>query len=291
MSTELARQNPTKDELAMLERMGALLHKSGLCKGARSVEQAIALILMGREVGLPAMQALSTIHVIEGKPTASVHLIGALLARGGVTWQATKHDEAGCTVEFSRPGWKPATSSFAKVDAERAGLVSKDNWRKWPRAMYYARAFAEGARRIGPDLLCGLNYTPEELAPDIAIDNDGVPAAHGSTLTFIPDPSKPAAVESTIASLSSSTEKSQNRGAMKYSIARMNEMKWSNLTQRGFCSSICERPIASRADVLEPEWAKIARNLDEMSHDQPAPIDEKLRKDDSQLEHEAGQEG
>lgn len=166
--------NPTATELATLERMAGLLHRSGFCKGARTAEQAVALVLMGREVGLPAMQALSTIHVIEGKPTASVHLMGALLARGGVSWKPTKHDVDGCEIEFSRPGWQAITSSFTRRDAECAGLAKKDNWLKWPRAMYYARAFTEGARMIAPDLLCGLNYTPEELAPDtIVVDERG----------------------------------------------------------------------------------------------------------------------
>lgn len=166
--------NPTATELATLERLAGLLYRSGFCKGVRTAEQAVVLVLLGREVGLPAMQALALIHVIEGKPTASVHLMGALLARGGVIWQTTKHDAESCTLEFSRSGWKPVTASFSRRDAEIAGLVKKDNWLKYPRAMFYARAFTEGARMIAPDLLCGLNYTPEEISPSsVIVDERG----------------------------------------------------------------------------------------------------------------------
>lgn len=185
--------NPTAPELATLERLGDLLHKSGFAKGARTREQAVALVLMGREMGIPAMQALSTIHVIEGKPTAGVHVIGALLARGGVRWRVAEHTHEVCTIVFERPGWQPATARFTLADARGAGLAGKDNWRKYPRNMLYARAFTEGARIIAPDLCCGLMYTPEEIAPDLAVDPDtgevaGVVAVVEATAVQEPPP-------------------------------------------------------------------------------------------------------
>ena len=189
MTTEtkaLARApaNPDASELETIERMAAMLNKSGFAKGARSADQAAALILMGREVGLPAMQALSSIHVIEGKPTASAQLIGALLARGGVTWTVDRHDATGCTLTFRRAGFGDVTATFSQDDAARAGLAQKNIWRTYPRAMFFARAMTEGARMIGPDLLCGIAYTPEEMGAEVNADGEPVIArtANGSEM-------------------------------------------------------------------------------------------------------------
>ena len=166
--------NPTDGELTVLARIATMCARAGLHGKLRTPEQAGVLILMGREMGLPAMTALSTIHIVDGKPTAGVHALGALLARGGVRWSTT-HTDGACTVRFDRPGWPPHAATWTDDDTKAAGLAAKDNWRKYPRAMRYARAYTEGARVIGPDLLAGVLYTPEEWAPDRPVREDGTP--------------------------------------------------------------------------------------------------------------------
>lgn len=176
--------NPDDAELSTIERMGDLLARSGFARGARSKEQAVALILMGRELGIPAMTALSTIYVIDGRPAASVHLIGGQLARGGVRWELKAHTDTECVIEFRRSGWEPMQTRFTMQDAQRAGVAGKDVWKRYPRAMLYARAFTEGARMIGPDLLCGVQYTPEEVGAPVNADGEPIEAA----ASHVPDP-------------------------------------------------------------------------------------------------------
>ena len=53
-------------------------------------------------------------------------------------------------------------TSFTWKDAEGMGLTGKDNWKKMPGFMLWARCLSAGANRIGADLLLGL-YTVEEL--------------------------------------------------------------------------------------------------------------------------------
>jgi hypothetical protein len=43
----------------------------------------------------------------------------------------------------------------------------------YPANLLRARAIANGARMIGPDLLTGMSYTPEELGA--AVDEEGLP--------------------------------------------------------------------------------------------------------------------
>lgn len=62
-------------------------------------------------------------------------------------------------------------SYFSIVDAQRAELLDKDNYKKYPARMLDARAFAIGAREIASDVLFGM-YTVAELADanDIAYE-------------------------------------------------------------------------------------------------------------------------
>lgn len=54
-------------------------------------------------------------------------------------------------------------SSFKMSDANKAELLDKDNYSKYPARMLDARAFAIGAREIASDILFGM-YTVSELA-------------------------------------------------------------------------------------------------------------------------------
>lgn len=53
--------------------------------------------------------------------------------------------------------------SFSMSDARLAGISSKDNWRKYPRAMLKARCISEMCRSLFPDCIAGISYTPEEI--------------------------------------------------------------------------------------------------------------------------------
>ena len=151
-------------------------------------EKAAAIILKGRELGIPAMQSIAHIHAIDGKLTCSAELMLALLARGGITWEWTQDGTDGqeAAIEFRREGFAPVTGRFALEDAQRIETVSWENgekktvkladkeaWRNYPANLLRARAIANGARMIGPDLLTGMSYTPEELGA--AVDEEGTP--------------------------------------------------------------------------------------------------------------------
>ena len=72
-------------------------------------------------------------------------------------------------------------------DAKRAGLVKKDGWQFYPKAMLRARAITAGLRAVAPDIIAGI-YDPEELGADVTVDGEIVipPAApHSPALTAI----------------------------------------------------------------------------------------------------------
>jgi hypothetical protein len=126
----------------------------------------LSTVLVGRELGLPAMAALRSIHVVEGRHTLSAGLMVALVLKSGLAeyFEPVEFDEKKATFVTKRVGArKEVTLSHTIEMAVIAGLVKeKSNWVKTPIDMLCARAQSRLARMIYPDLLAGL-YTPDEL--------------------------------------------------------------------------------------------------------------------------------
>lgn len=138
-------------------------------------EAVLAAILTGHEVGIGAMQALSKIHVIEGRPAMASELMRALVLRAGHELVIEESNTTRCTVIGVRAGSSRETRmSFSMDDAKRAGLDGRQNWRKYPAAMLLARATAALCRAIFPDVLAGISYTVEELQDGDVIDAEAL---------------------------------------------------------------------------------------------------------------------
>lgn len=128
-------------------------------------EAVLACILAGHEAGVSPMQALSKIHIIEGRPAMASELMRALVLQHGHELNYAEVSTTSVTAEGKRRGserWTRVT--WTMDDAKRGGLDGKQNWRRWPRAMLIARATAELCRMIFPDVLAGISYTVEELS-------------------------------------------------------------------------------------------------------------------------------
>ena len=166
---------PTAGDWKTITDMADALVRSGfLPEAVNTPQKAAAIMLKGRELGIPAMQSFGHIHVIKGKPTCSSELMMALLARGGVTWEWTEdgYDGKVAGILFRRKGFKDALGRYTIKEAEKAKLLGKDSWKNYPANMLRARAISNGARMIGPDLLSGMSYTPEEMGAEVNEDSE-----------------------------------------------------------------------------------------------------------------------
>ncbi len=174
---------------AMREQADVLVRSGFLPKAIRTPEQALAIMQTGKELGLGPMQALRSIHIIEGKPTMSADLIAALVHSRlpGSLLRVTESTDLVCSIEAARPGREATLFSFSMEDAKRAGLTGKDNWRKFPRAMLRARCITETARAVFADCVLGM-YDPDELGAvtDEAGSIVTVAAASEPTLSLSP---------------------------------------------------------------------------------------------------------
>ena len=154
-----------------LDEVGALakrLSGSKLLPAELRASADIAVtILQGLELGLKPMQALRSIHIVKGKPVLSAELIAALVMRSSecTYFRLVSSTDAEATYETLRRDFpEPVRLSFTMEQAKAAGLVSRDNWKKYPAAMLRARCKAALAREVYPEYAMGL-YDADELPP------------------------------------------------------------------------------------------------------------------------------
>ena len=154
------------DTLPDVERLASTLMRAGngfIPKHFTNAAQVAAVILSGREMGVPPMASLRNFFLIEGKVGMDASFVLGRMLSAGVTHEWLRDDDTGAVVRLTRLGSKPYESSFTKEDAVRAGLWSKNIWKQYPRAMLRARAITAGARAYAPDVFAGAVYTAEEL--------------------------------------------------------------------------------------------------------------------------------
>ncbi len=134
----------------------------------------LAALMTGAELGIGPMQALRSIHVIEGKPTLSADLMLGLALRAGVRIEWLVNTPTEARARFTRPGFPDHEEHFTIQEANQAGLVGKtrkgepNNWMKYPRAMLRARVVSAALRAWSPDVLGAGAYVAGEIEPDAA---------------------------------------------------------------------------------------------------------------------------
>lgn len=148
-------------------RMAEVLFNSRMFpKSCPSPEAAMVILLKGRELGISTVQAMTEIHVIEGKVSLSASLMGGLvLSCGAADYFSCVESSAEAATYATRRKGDPTGEhrlTFTMADASRAGLTGKDNWKRHPADMLRARAASKLARMVYPDVLAGC-YTPDEI--------------------------------------------------------------------------------------------------------------------------------
>lgn len=166
MTNELATTEPS----GLTERMkyAQALAAADLLPSAYRAKPANVLLAMeyGHALGLDTVTAIQSVHVIEGKPSASAQLIAALVRRAGHRLRVTGDDKH-AVAEVIRSDDQEFTfrAEWTMERANKANLTGKAVWKQYPAAMLKARAITEVARDACPEALAGVAFTPEELEP------------------------------------------------------------------------------------------------------------------------------
>jgi hypothetical protein len=124
-----------------------------------------AAILYGREIGLPPMQALRWVNVIDGRPALAAESQRALVLAAGHELVFVVSTSVRCVVRGRRAGaaqWHEV--EWTIETARQANLLAggpRSAWHKYPRSMLKARASAELCRDVFPDVTGGFAAVEE----------------------------------------------------------------------------------------------------------------------------------
>ncbi len=127
----------------------------------------MAIYMTAKELGLPVMFALNGgLYNVDGKVTMSAQTMAMMITKAGHQAKVVTLTNEACEIHFIRSDRDEDNAtfkySFTVKDAERAGLMHKDNWKKYPRDMLFARCMSAGAKKHMSDVLMNC-YVPEEL--------------------------------------------------------------------------------------------------------------------------------
>lgn len=174
MTTKNALARP--DYLVTYDLASRLGGASVLPKHIKSEADAVALMLTGQELGLQPMQALRSLHMIDGRVELSAHLMLTLMTtRLGVKFEWLESTAKVAKLQLERPDQAPHVEEMTIADAERAGLASRGTWQKYPKQMLRARAISNAARAYTPEILTGC-YVEGELTEARLVDEQPAPA-------------------------------------------------------------------------------------------------------------------
>lgn len=193
MANELVKATESVD-LDALQRTAKMLAVSGYFEVKQDMTVAIAQmatkILAGRELGYGPFASASGIHVIKGKPSLGANLMAsAVKNHPKYDYRVRQLDDSGCVVEFFENGESLGKSKFTTKDAQTAGLTGNDNWKKYARNMFFARAMSNGVRWYCPDVFAGnAVYVPEELGAETDEEGNVVDVDWHSVEPVDPDP-------------------------------------------------------------------------------------------------------
>ncbi|MGE5683053.1 MAG: hypothetical protein ACM34K_19500 [Bacillota bacterium] len=147
------------------KELAQIFIKSGLIPTQLNTpEKVLVCMFKSQELGLPALEGLSGMAVINGKVTLQGNLLLALINRSNKAKKIVIDEQDNyCSVTMSRRDYEfEYTFVFSMDDAKKAGLLDKQIWRQYTKTMLKWRAVSGCARVVFSDIIGGL-YTPEEI--------------------------------------------------------------------------------------------------------------------------------
>jgi hypothetical protein len=170
---------PSDAEINRMYRLAKALVISGMFKDTLKAEQAFSKMLLGRDLGLSPTEAMTSIHLVEGKPELSANLQAAML-RAFRSPEGERYDyrvrqltTEKCLLVFMRitadgEVLELGESTFTLEDAKAAGLAGRPTWKSYARNMLFARALSNGVAWHCPEVTFGhRTYTDSEIGGEL----------------------------------------------------------------------------------------------------------------------------
>lgn len=137
----------------------------------------LAIWLTALEMGLPVMACLNGgLHTFDGKVTMAAQLKNALIIKAGHRVDILTLTDEECELLFWRNDRPKGNDTFrykyTLKRAEKAGLLTKTNWKTSVRDMLFSRCLSGGANKFLPDVLMSLGSLDEDFIEDPAIEQE-----------------------------------------------------------------------------------------------------------------------
>lgn len=141
-------------------------------------ENVLVAVQWGHEIGLPPLQAMQNIAVINGRPSLWGDAVLALVRGSGKLEyidERIENDVAICRVK--RKGEPEQIRTFSIEQAKKAALLGKQGpWSQYPERMLQMRARAFAMRDVFPDVLKGIAVAEEVQDAEVIDHSNAVPA-------------------------------------------------------------------------------------------------------------------
>lgn len=173
----------------MKEQCEAAVKSRFIPVSIKTPEQAMAIGMMGKELGMGLMSSLQLINIIQGRMTISPKgMLGLVMRKGlleNIDYDVT-NERAVVTVK--RKGVESVhKETFGIEEAKKMQLWGKDNYNKQPGTMFKWRALSLALNALFPDVLNGM-FTPEEMGANVQITEDEDVVVVDSLPVAIPQP-------------------------------------------------------------------------------------------------------
>lgn len=246
-STEIDRYPaPTVLEVDQLKYLAATEFVQPGLRG--NMPAILACVATGRAIGVDDMTALRSIYIIDGKPSFAAELMVQLVRRRGhsIVGEVT---EGRASIKGRRvDNGDEISVTWTMAMAERAGLASKQNWRRYPEAMLWSRAVSQLCRMLFADCFAGATYTTEELQ-DEPVMVEPVPVVEPDTPIPPPTPPPP---------------KPPSAAAVKRMHALFKEAGIDDRAKRlTYTQGIIERGITTSTEMTAAEVKQVSKALEQ----------------------------
>lgn len=130
--------------------------------GFKQESQVLSLMLIAQAENKHPATIAAEYDFIQGKAALKAVAIVSRFQNAGGRIDFKEITDARCAAVFSHPNHGEVTIDWDMGRAANAGLASKENWKKYPRAMLRSRCVSEGVRTILPECLNGF-YSSDEV--------------------------------------------------------------------------------------------------------------------------------
>lgn len=183
--------------------MGDHLVRTGfLPQHLKTGAQVAAVILTGRELGMPPMTAVRCLSLVKGKVVEAADSQLARFKADGGRAVFSMLDATRATLDLTHPNGDKHTETFSIEDAKKAGL-SGDNWQKYTKAMLRSRCITAGLKSLGWQGAVG-TYDPDEA---LTFDAPQTPTAATSKPANGPTDAQAKEIKASLAALGITNER------------------------------------------------------------------------------------